>query len=150
MILNRFRIAFVLALLALTGYFILQWKQTGMPQTSEQMNPPVLPLSPERVDNKVLEEILARNILDPARGKVEDVVEKSEPESAVDKQWHLLATAVQQLHEPIAVISTRGKMKSVHEGDILPDGSRLVVVMEDGIVVEEEGKEHHVYMFGKK
>ncbi len=149
MIANRLRAVLALALLVLAGHFIWEWQHTVVSQAGVRENPPALPVSPDRIENKSLEEILARNILDPDRGKVEDTVEAT-GSMRVDRQWHLLATAVQQVHEPVAVISARGKMKSVHEGDILPDGSRLVLVIEDGIIVEQAGKERHVYLFGKQ
>jgi len=145
------RIALALALLMLAGHFVREWRQADVQQAAVQLVPPALPASPVRVNNGAIKEILAHNVLDKNRGRAAGNTGKMQGRKKnADKTWHLLATAVRQFHAPVAVISAGGKMKSVHEGDMLPGGARLLQVMRDGIAVKKNGKEHDVYLFGKK
>jgi len=145
------RLAFVLALLALSGHFVLEWRYAGTQQVSVRLAPPALPESPARVNGSMLQEILTHNILDRNRGRASGKdAEVQGWKKRSDRSWRLLATAVRQLHAPVAVILEGGKMESVHEGDILPDGARLLQVMRDGVAVKKDGKEHNVYLFGRK
>jgi len=145
------QLLFVLALLVISVHFMLEWRHAGVGSSSEQLLPPALPLPPAQVNSSVLEDILAHNVLDQHRGRVDEHVGTDQmSQNHADHTWKLLAIAVQQLHEPIAVILVADKMQSLHEGDMLPDGAQLARVMKDGITVEEDGKERNVYLFGKK
>jgi len=145
-----FYLVLLVAMIVTGVHFVGEW-HAGAPHLSTRMAPPDLPAAPQLPDARLLASILAHNVLDQQRGRAVDaVVGDKHKQRAVDTTWHLLATAVQPLDAPVAVILSGGKMQSLREGDLLPDQTRLALVMADGIIVEEDGKEKHVYLFGRK
>jgi len=143
------KLALLLALIALLGHFGWEWQHAGHQTASVRLVPPLLPEPVARLKGDAAGRLLIHDLLDPDRGRLAKQAAVQASADEVDLSWHLYAVAVQQVHAPVAVILAGAKVISVSEGDLLPDGSRLVLIIRDGVVVEKDGKEKHVYLFGK-
>jgi len=145
------RVIYVMALLIMAGYFSLQWQHNGVQPHSKKYTLPDMPPLPVIADSKTLKILLTHNLLEQNRGQaIENRTEKEQQQQQTDKQWHLLATALSQYGVPIVIISAQGKTKTLHEGELLPDGSRLLKILKDGCMIETKEKNQVVYLFGKK
>jgi len=143
----------LLVVMVLLGHFALEWhRASSSPEAVRQLPPPPLPAIGVRLNDQVMTAILAHDLLDPARGVVEKLSQGSKGQKNPPDlhHWRLVAVALQQVDAPVAVIADGTKLTSLREGESLPDGSSLVQVMADGIVVEVAGKNEYIYLFGKK
>ena len=90
--------------------------------------------------------ILAHNLWDKKRGKIEGHVDKKGKKKQGSTKWQLKGIKDYEF----AVIETDGELKKYYIGDELPNETYLKQIILGGIVVQNKTEENYIYLFGKK
>ena len=136
---------------SLLAFSIWQWQRFDLPPLKNSLLPPELPTISNRDTKMQLSSMLAHSLWDKSRGAaIKQANATLVKQQTTSLAWSLKGIGYQKMHAPVAMIAVKSKVKVFHEGDILPDGAELVLVMAKKIVIERNGEEKDVYLFKEK
>jgi len=154
--LGRFALLAYAALLLLAiAEPLWQWRQPLIPPAGPPLPVPTMAAMPAQPDRALLDAVLAHNLWDQGRGQVKISDNAATGSHGTDSHhvaWVLKAVAYSQMQAPVAMVAytdAPDKVHAQHEGDHLRDGSYLAQIIPHGVVVEKDGSEKTIYLFGK-
>jgi len=120
---------------------------------------PVLPQQEEVEDSQLIEKMLVNNLWDRGRGILDSSVSTEDNEvinellKSANKndyaQWQLVGVSFDG-ERRFAIVQIGTEVKSLKQGEQLPNGAEVAEVLPYGIQTTRLGKNEKFYLFGKK
>jgi len=148
-------IYFLIPLFIVVGVVTSQYYQYGKLPEVSAIEPPKLPASPAMLLESSLEDMLSNNLWDKDRGHViSKTVEINKAKEVTTVRWRLLAISGRANGGNVGMvemtINGEKSWQTYSSGDLLPDASQVLEILNDGMIVENNGEKRNVYLFGKQ
>ncbi len=133
--------------------FGIQWGKGVTIPTKKALLPPELHKFAEP-DTQLLDTLLAHNLWSKDHSQVKEASkqDKKKPAQTTSqaKKWTLQGITASQTPNARIEVFVDSQQITLYRDDKLPDGWVLTKILSDGIVIQQQKKIKHVYLFGKQ
>ena len=148
---GKTKLSYLAALIAIIIPSIIQWERAILIPKKEALLPPKLPLIAKK-NEQLLTTLLAHNLWDKNHAKITAHTKNKQDENdqSKSKEWYLkgIGHHHQKNKPPSAMIIIGNTTKLYYENDTLPDGTQLIKININNIVVKKEGEQQqNVHLF---
>jgi len=151
---QKAKLIFVLALLFILSGVIVDGLRLQVGEVARAILPPPLPAAAKVPDTALIKGVIEAYLWDPQRGKNR----QPDAESHTDGQGTAAAVDCTlkgiyygQVYPPLAMFTCAGKpLKAWREGETLPNQIMIAEIQADHVVLEKDGEQQNVFLFGKK
>jgi len=149
----REKLIFILALLLILSDSVVDAWHLQVGNSVEAILPPALPDAVEPPDASLMQDIVAAYLWNSDRGenRQHGAASAADGKGSEAVDCRLKGIYYGQVYQPLAMFACGDQpLKAWKEGETLPDQAMVAEIQADHVVVEKDGEQHNVFLFGKK
>ena len=151
---QKAKLVFVLALVFILSGIIVDSLRLQVGEVARAILPPPLPAAVEVPDTDLIQGVIEAYLWDPERGRNRQPDAESDtddPVAAVVVDCRLKGIYYGQVYQPLAMFACANQpLKAWREGETLPSQAMIAEIQPDHVVLEKDGEQQNVFLFGKK